>query len=180
MLFRSQAVLDELRAVLSIRSPSRVTRAMGENIGEGFVLGIRDATPMVTEAAAYMANSMLSTAQSIADQVNGILEDPDSQPTITPVLDLTTLRSQAGAIDSIVTANRTMALSGRIAGQMDYNQNGGIQNVVALDPVTIAEIAANQPDININFEGSLAQLARILQPAIVDETNRVGINLVNE
>jgi hypothetical protein len=176
----AQAVLDELRSVLSIRSPSRVTREMGENIDEGFALGIYDSAPMVTDAVAFMANNLNTAAQSIADRVNGILEDPDSQPTITPVLDLTTLRGQAGAIDSIVTANRTMALSGRIAGQMDYNQNGGIQNVVALDPVTIAEIAANQPDININFEGSLAQLARILQPAIVDETNRVGINLVNE
>ena len=176
----ANAANEELAKIQVISSPSRVWYGFGSYMGEGLALGLVDSTDTVTDAVAYISNNMLSMAQTLAGQINGILEDPDAQPTITPVLDLSTLQNQAGSIDSIISSNRALSLSGRIAGQMAYNQNGGVQNVVALDPVTIAQIASNQPEINVNFEGSLAQLARVLQPEIVYETNRLGPNLVNE
>lgn len=170
------------KAELDINSPSKVFMQLGRGIDEGLALGISNDSNRVTFATQQLAQNAIN----MASQVAAAIEDSTIDPVITPVLDLTSIRKQSGELSSIMSANRSLGLSNRISQDMYNIQNAETpRQIVALDPETLMAMSANTNssqtvDVSVNFEGSLSQLASILQPAIVAETRRIGINLVKE
>lgn len=90
-------------AAADINSPSRVMMKSGVWFTEGFANGIGDAASEAITAAKSMVGRSIS---SVTDAINSdrTLEtlDIDATPTITPRLDLSTVRDQAKSISTIV------------------------------------------------------------------------------
>ena len=90
---------------LDINSPSRVTRAFGQAIDEGLILGIQDLAGQVTKASENMAADTVKTMSSaISTVLDSLNTNMDSQPTIRPVLDLTDVVNGSKQINSMLAA----------------------------------------------------------------------------
>ena len=55
----AQGTLDEMKMVLAIQSPSRETKAIGENLDEGLILGIKEEQPMVLMTVSNLASEII-------------------------------------------------------------------------------------------------------------------------
>lgn len=85
-----------IRKLLDIHSPSRVTRALGDYVGQGLALGIEDSSNGVTTKASLLAGKVTKAMTSIADIANSAIQDGlDMSPTITPVLDNSSLQNSS-------------------------------------------------------------------------------------
>ena len=119
-----------------VNSPSKVFRSLGYSIPEGFAMGIDRLSGMVSDSAIGMVGtaieSVKSTVSRISDAVSGSI---DAQPTIRPVLDLSNVRSNAGAINDLLgvgTSVGVLSNVGAISSAMSgYSQNGGNSEVVS-------------------------------------------------
>lgn len=132
----AQAALDAAKEVLKINSPSKVFRAIGTSVPEGFAMGIDKLGSLVTDSSDSMANNAIWTVQnSISRIVDLINSDIDSQPTIRPVLDLSDVKTGVDAISSMFNAKSqvgVLANVGSISSMMNSRgQNGGNEEVVS-------------------------------------------------
>ena len=131
----AKAAADAAEKALDINSPSKVFRAIGAAVPEGFAQGIGMLGKSVSDAAVAMTDGATSSVSkavsSIADMVSN---DIDAQPTIRPVLDLTDVRNGAKSIGGIFNGNSVGVLArvGAISSSMNgRNQNGGNSDVVS-------------------------------------------------
>jgi phage-related protein len=91
--------LGAMGSVFRRGSPSRATMEMGNELGQGLSIGMEQSIPMVNKAAEHVGDDTLETMKrSIAKMSDLIPEDMDMNPTITPVLDLSEIRKEAGKI----------------------------------------------------------------------------------
>ena len=124
------------KEALDINSPSKVFRAIGYSVPEGFAMGIDKMSNMVTASSINMAskaiNSVKSSISRIADLVN---TDIDSQPTIRPVLDLSDVRSGVGAIGSLFGGTKSIGVQANVSAissmMNNRNQNGAASDVIS-------------------------------------------------
>ena len=131
----AEVAVAAAKAALKINSPSKVFRAIGYSIPEGFSMGIDRMGWMVKDSVVTMGNlasrSLSSTISRIADAVN---TDIDAQPTIRPVLDLSDVRAGAGMIGSMLGGDASvgvLANVGSISNMMNNrSQNGSNADIV--------------------------------------------------
>ena len=123
------------KEALDINSPSKVFRALGYSVPEGFAMGIDRMLGLVTGSSGAMAdtaiNSVSSAISKVADYVNNGI---DAQPTIRPVLDLSDVKSQAGSISGLFRMRPSVdVLSnvGAINSMMNSRQNGTANDVIS-------------------------------------------------
>lgn len=107
----SQATIDSLKQILGIHSPSKVLAGVGSYAGEGFVLGLSSWIGKASEQTEAMGLSAVASAESIANSIRAILSGEMSDAfVITPVLDLSSVRSSARSINSLFNYGRTMSV----------------------------------------------------------------------
>lgn len=95
----AKAAKDEL----DINSPSRVFRAIGKSVPEGFIMGIRSMDDSVSKSAGVMASQAMTNMHSAISEIsNMVYDDIDAQPTIRPIMDLSNIRYGVGAIDGML------------------------------------------------------------------------------
>lgn len=101
----ADAMVRAIKKKLGIKSPSRVFMAIGRFSAEGVAKGVDEMSGLVEESAANLgtaaADSLRKSLSNVADMVNG---DIDTRPVITPVLDLSSVRKDAGQISGLITA----------------------------------------------------------------------------
>lgn len=124
------------RDALDSNSPSKVFRAIGVGVPEGFAQGVGMLGTVVRSSAENMAKSSIDTvSRSIARLSNIVESDIDAQPTIRPVLDLSDVESGANRIGSLMNMGRTIGVSanvGAISSMMNArSQNGGNHDIVS-------------------------------------------------
>lgn len=127
--------LAGIKDLLGIKSPSREFMEVGKYSGEGLVVGLQKYSGKVASAAEGMGSaaldSMKGVVAGIADAINS---DVDSQPVIRPVLDLSDVKSGAGAIDGFFGMTPSVGVLsnvGSIGVMMNRNQNRGNSDVVS-------------------------------------------------
>ena len=124
------------KEALDINSPSKVFRAIGYSVPEGFAMGIDRMTRLATSSASGMSKATLDTVKNsisrIADLVN---TDIDAQPTIRPVLDLSDIKSGAGAIGGLLGAGGPIGVRANVSAinsmMGSRGQNGTNADVIA-------------------------------------------------
>lgn len=125
---------DKFCDIFDINSPSRVMFQYGKYIDEGLANGLKKYTSGVVKASANVGNESLDSMRSIFSQISDVVNtDVDSQPTIRPVLDLSNIRSGAGAIGGLF-ANPSLGVSaniGSISSMMSRRQNGTNDDIVS-------------------------------------------------
>lgn len=88
-----------IRKMLGIESPSKVARAITQYVPEGMVLGLQDGHKDVSDAAEELGNHAVNgMKKSMAKAADAASTHIDSNPKITPVLDLTQLQNDASKI----------------------------------------------------------------------------------
>lgn len=120
------------KEALDINSPSRVFAALGSGVVEGFVKGISDNESDSAYASKHMARNAIDSFSEAISGINDILSgDMDVQPTIRPVLDLSDVRSGAGAINGLLGNGVTLGAMANVnaIGSL-MNQNGRDTGVV--------------------------------------------------
>jgi len=94
-------VIESIANILDINSPSKVMIEMAKSIAEGFVVGFNNDTTAADGAAAFGDGIIGGLRDTLAS--NTISPDIlwDSNPTITPVLDLTGVKRGAGEMNNL-------------------------------------------------------------------------------
>jgi hypothetical protein len=97
-----------IKKLLGIASPSKVMRTLFGWVGVGASMGIDDNASMVSDSATALGQSAIdgvtSALQNVNDQISNNVE---LSPTISPVLDLTNVKSGADQIGSML-GNQTV------------------------------------------------------------------------
>jgi tape measure domain-containing protein len=95
-------IVARFNKILSVKSPSRVFMEIGGFIMQGLAKGISSSTKMVTDAIDDVAKSSIDAMKSTIRKISDSATDELSlNPVITPVLDLTQIRSQAKELGAL-------------------------------------------------------------------------------
>lgn len=117
-------------------SPSKLTIQSGKWFGEGLVIGIQKMGDKVYSAGHDLGETAVKSLSSTVSRIaTAIDSDIDIQPTIRPVLDLSDVRSGAGAIGDMLGVGSSvgvLANVGGISAMMNARgQNSGNSDVIA-------------------------------------------------
>jgi hypothetical protein len=131
-----EKALNGIKSFLGINSPSKEFIEIGKYSGEGLVEGLVSCSKSVAKASSSVGKSAM---QSMKEAVSGIADavntDVDTQPTIRPVLDLSSVRSGAKSISSIFGSGASVDVLTNVKGigaMMNHNnQNGSNSDVVS-------------------------------------------------
>ena len=106
-----------------IESPSKVFATIGGYIAQGLAVGINDDTSLVYDASVSMTDSAIDSAKEGLHILNQMLtDDVDTQPVITPVLDLSGVMDSAGQIGGLF-GSPSVGVSSRIASRISTASN---------------------------------------------------------
>lgn len=122
------SALNEAKSLLGINSPSREFLKLGQFSAQGMSIGLDRYSTLVSNSAATMGEDAIS---ALSRSLSGIREVIDSgvdmSPTISPVLDLTDVRKNAGMIDSILSTAKKISVDGAYSGakeaSYEYQRN---------------------------------------------------------
>lgn len=148
------------RNTLQVKSPSRVAKAIGRFYGEGMGIGIREMGSYVGEQAATMAQKAVDTARSYANAFAEVMdENMNMDPVITPVMDLTNIKS--------LDMNGRMRVNGLTA-----NAASGLNSITNNSSQTTTDY-----HINITANGDLPQptikkMAKAIQTEIKNQNDK--------
>jgi tape measure domain-containing protein len=98
----ADAINKAFRMRLKLKSPSRVFIENGKQIMEGLAIGIANSAKSVTDAVDYAASAAMDAMRSSMQKMSDIVTDElNPNPVISPILDLTQVRSQVGALQAL-------------------------------------------------------------------------------
>lgn len=97
----AKSAVNGVKSFLGINSPSRVFIGIGSSMAEGLVKGLDEDTT-AENAAVDLANRTTKAVESALKQIPAVISGMDEfNPTITPVLDLTQVKKDAGLMSRI-------------------------------------------------------------------------------
>lgn len=124
----AQAAAQAAKDELDINSPSKVFRAIGTSVPEGFAAGIDKFAGLVKMSSTSMADTAVGTvSKTISTLADMVSTDIDSQPTIRPVLDLSDIKSGARSLNGLLGMGSSIGVSANI-GAISSMMNNRIQN----------------------------------------------------
>ncbi len=125
-------VIKAAKNTADIHSPSRVFAKMGYYVVAGFANGIVNNTDMSTNASETMTNKAIDNVKTAMTRLCQMFDDDlNTSPTITPVIDLSSVNRGMAAISDMMT-NNSFSLNTNTdpvrAALNTKNQNGMIDN----------------------------------------------------
>ena len=106
-----KAALAALKAAQDSDSPSKEAGKLGVDFGDGYVNQLIRYATFAAEAGSDMGNSALDGVKSAISKISSAVNSKiDAQPTIRPVLDLSSVESGANAIGNMLYGNRTISV----------------------------------------------------------------------
>ena len=98
--------LDAAKASLDINSPSKEMEQVGIFADMGLINGLKMYSNKVYKSGYNVGKQALSSVKDSMKQMNGLIDDPNYNPTITPVLDLTNIQNGANEIDNMLNSSQ--------------------------------------------------------------------------
>ena len=152
----AEAAETAARERLKVNSPSKVFEEIGGGVPEGMANGIVKLGGLVKSAVDGMSNTAINKVKDSISRISDTINtDIDSEPTITPILDLSNVKTGVHAIDSLFGQNQSIGVLGNVGAinsmMSGYNQNGGNDDVVrAINRLgsDISDKAGNTYNIN--------------------------------
>ena len=135
----ARSALNAVTNTIKSGSPSKETRKYGQWFGQGFIIGIGEYVHAAGSASEEMASNALNVVEDLVGRTEEAVDDVfDFDPTITPVLNLDTLKEQAGSISRLF--NRTTANLGISTPEdRNTNQNGATSVPVVNNSTTFVQ-----------------------------------------
>ena len=115
---------DTVTGWFEIKSPSRKFMKIGRYVAEGLALGITKYADKVEDASLAMSKTALDSVKETLNHMDTNVSDAmDFQPTITPVLDLSRVKTGANAIDNLLNGQNSIDLASKlnVTNTNDYN-----------------------------------------------------------
>ena len=116
----AKAAAAKMAEALDEASPSKVTKQIGRYASEGLAIGISDGASNVYKAAQSVAEEGIAGLNDMGRLQDVLNNELDLNPVITPMLDLSILRSQIGELNALMAGNTTM-LNGQNGGTFTAN-----------------------------------------------------------
>lgn len=107
-----------LKSTLQERSPSKISYKFGEYYGQGLVNGMDDTSNKAEKSATNLGMSAIKGLKSAISKVSEIMnENMDANPVITPVIDLTNVKSGGRQLNGMLTdmTNKSIGLSSSVS-----------------------------------------------------------------
>lgn len=114
------SAVGKAKKLLGIHSPSRVFAEIGMYSDKGLAKGLIKYSNIVTKAAGNVANNMIDVMNNSISKIS--VDGLDSQPTIRPVFDMSSVEEGANAINSLFDKQQMISLG---------IQNGGNINAIS-------------------------------------------------
>ena len=112
--------MDAAKASLGVKSPSREFMYIGEYVGEGFAIGIRDNTKAAVDSTTSMSEQVLDVFSGTIQNIRDIVEmDLDMSPVIRPVIDTTDIDAKANYVNGKMSSIKTSAMNSSRIGARD-------------------------------------------------------------
>ncbi len=106
-------------AAADSHSPSRVMMKSGKWFDQGLQIGIQNNAKYVANAASTMVRGLIQNVQDPLSKMGDIQAlDIDVNPTITPVLDLSTIEGQAAYLNSMLSSTIGVGYSSKLIGDI--------------------------------------------------------------
>lgn len=121
---------NKAKSTLDINSPSKKFRELGYGVGEGFIMGIERMSGAVQKTTANMADDATVGMQKALRTFDSFLaSELNLSPVITPVLDLNTVQSGIGTLDTMVARSSAMSMLGGLnANNSKWTSEQSINN----------------------------------------------------
>lgn len=118
----AQAAAEELQ----IHSPSKVGYRIGGFFGLGFIKSLADYSERSYDAGVSVAASAKNGLRETIARIGEFIDSGmDTQPTIRPVLDLSSVQRSSGRLSALLSGNRAMAINAAVEEERTRNiQNG--------------------------------------------------------
>ena len=166
----ANAALKAAKKALNEHSPSKEFYTVGDYAGVAFVNALNDYNDKSYNAGSDMANNArIGLKEAISRIGNTINSDLDVKPTIRPVLDLSNVKSGAGAINRMINSNANVGLSniGSLNSMMSRRQNGTNDVVYAIDKLSkrlgnIGNTTYSINGVNVNGDSDVEGAIRVL------------------
>lgn len=121
-------IILKTKQALAINSPSRIGSELGMYWDEGIADGMYAYSNLIDRAAESTSESMIQTASGIVATVSGLISsDMDLSPTITPVIDMSNIRSGMTGVNGMF-GNRTIDVQGVSTLNLNSRVNEAIPN----------------------------------------------------
>lgn len=116
----ASSAVSKAKSALGIHSPSKVFAEIGMYSDKGLAKGLIKYSNVVTKAAGNVANNMIDVMNNSISKIS--VDGLDSQPTIRPVFDMSSVEEGANAINSLFDRQQMVSLG---------IQNGGNINAIS-------------------------------------------------
>lgn len=132
------SAVDKAKKLLGIHSPSIVFAKIGMYSDKGLAKGLIKYSNVVTKAAGNVANNMIDVMNNSISKIS--VDGLDSQPTIRPVFDMSSVEEGANAINSLFAKQQMVSLGIQNRGNINAISNAmrGGQVVATNDDVVNA------------------------------------------
>lgn len=153
-----QNAIDAAKNLLGIHSPSRVFAEIGKFSSMGLAVGLTKFKDIVTEPAENLAQTAIDAVSSPMSRIADILSgDIDSNPTITPVMDLSNIESGSRTIKDLLSNNDGLSLNANTSGVISKTigkiQNGVDNSDVVKAIKDLKSTLSNTPSNSYNVNG---------------------------
>lgn len=108
--------INKAKKLLGIHSPSRVFMGIGDFTVQGFSKGITKNAGKATKAMSTMTNDVIDTFRSSIGLLNDI--GVDSNPVITPIIDLTNVKSGGATINRMLGSMNNLSMAGGLTANL--------------------------------------------------------------
>lgn len=158
---------------LNIKSPSKVFEEIGVLSMEGLAIGFVKSSKLVTNAIIDSVDNAIGSIKDSISKIKDIVSgDLNSNPTITPILDLSQVRDQMGALAAItkvtpitaaVSFGQASAISSaELAAQMEDLKGADSGPTVIFEQNNHSPKALSEIEIYRNTRNQLSQVKAIL------------------
>ena len=137
--------ISAAKNALQINSPSKVFMRIGNSVDEGFVKGIDQDSDTVVASATSLVDKVVDNFARPLSAISDLI-DVDTNPVITPVLDLSNVQANSRRLNSMIPGSGNIALSTDAANIMTSSM-GTVQNGVSNSEVVsaIKDLKNNMP-----------------------------------
>ena len=181
---------------MAVSSPSRVMMQFGKYIMEGWAIGIRDNTVLTNKAASNSAISLIQTMSSSVhseaetrsqELYNSLLgmyqyvnyainEALDTQPTITPVMDLSMIQNGVNGINGMFGNTYGFGVNGIGYARSMYPSSALNASIQAkTQPVTASAIQGIREDIRF-LGDSISKMQMVMDSGVLVGTIGGGMD----
>ncbi|AVD99446.1 tape measure protein [Streptomyces phage Bing] len=155
------AMIKAIKKKLGIKSPSRAFMEVGAFSAEGLVKGLDEMSGIVERSAERTGTAAVeSLRKSLSGFSDLITQDVDTQPVITPVLDLSSVKKDAGLIGGIFGGGRSLSVDSAYA-KARYVAAGYASNQAAADVEAAAGAGNSVSYVQNNYSPKALSSAEI-------------------